>query len=65
MTVVAFLLVPEMKDRTLEEVDKLFEMKVPLRKFKQTRIQVLDPDVKDSVLHAGDAKGASVHHSEA
>ncbi|WAO96199.1 MFS domain-containing protein [Fusarium falciforme] len=43
MTVVAFLFVPEMKDRTLEEVDKLFEMKVPLRKVKQTRIEVLDP----------------------
>ncbi|EEU36267.1 uncharacterized protein NECHADRAFT_87154 [Fusarium vanettenii 77-13-4] len=65
MTVVAFLFVPEMKDRTLEEVDKLFEMKVPLRKFKQTRIEVLDPDVKEAVLHGGDAKGASVHHSEA
>ncbi|RSL74589.1 hypothetical protein CEP53_000201 [Fusarium sp. AF-6] len=65
MTVVAFFFVPEMKDRTLEEVDKLFEMKVPLRKFKQTQIEVLDPDVKDTVLHGGDDKGASVHHREA
>ncbi|RSL90416.1 hypothetical protein CEP52_014578 [Fusarium oligoseptatum] len=65
MTVVAFFFVPEMKDRTLEEVDKLFEMKVPLRKFKQTRIEVLDPDVKDAVLHGGDDKGVSVHHREA
>ncbi|RSL41019.1 hypothetical protein CEP54_015945 [Fusarium duplospermum] len=65
MTVVAFFFVPEMKDRTLEEVDKLFEMKVPLRKFKQTQIEVLDPDVKDAVLHGGDDKGVSVHHREA
>jgi hypothetical protein len=65
MTVVAFLFVPEMKSHTLKEVNKLIKMKVPLRKFKQTRIEVLDPDVKDPVLYGGDAKGASVHHSEA
>ncbi|UPL00285.1 hypothetical protein LCI18_011219 [Fusarium solani-melongenae] len=64
MTVISFLFAPEVKDRTLE-VDKLFEMKVPLWKFKQTRIGVLDPDVKDTVLHGGNAEGASVHHSEA
>ena len=60
MCIVSFFLIPEMKDRTLEEVDKLFEMKTPLRKFKQASITVLDPDVKEAVLTTGE-KGISVN----
>jgi SP family sugar:H+ symporter-like MFS transporter len=29
-----FLFVPETKDRTLEEVDEMFEARLPARKFK-------------------------------
>jgi hypothetical protein len=36
MVVVAFFGIPEMKGRSLEEIDVLFETKVPLRKFKST-----------------------------
>lgn len=32
--VVAWLLIPEMKGRSLEEVDEMFEKEVPLRKFR-------------------------------
>ncbi|KAJ6780539.1 hypothetical protein PWT90_03176 [Aphanocladium album] len=34
MNVVAYFFVPEMKGRTLEDVDALFEAKVPLRQFR-------------------------------
>lgn len=37
-----FFLIPETKDRTLEEIDELFEEKIPARRFKQyncTRVQ--------------------------
>jgi hypothetical protein len=37
MVVVAFLYIPELKGRTLEEVDQLFASGLPLRKFKGIR----------------------------
>jgi hypothetical protein len=35
-------MVPEMKWRSSEEVDRLFEARVPLRKFRHA--QVVDPE---------------------
>ncbi|KAJ5819609.1 hypothetical protein N7474_005200 [Penicillium riverlandense] len=38
-SVVAYFMVPEMKGRSLEEVDRLFEARVPLRKFRQAKLE--------------------------
>lgn len=69
MEVVAFFLVPEMKGRTLEEVDQLFEMKTPLRQFKSTATDVsVREDKVESLTHDatphGDGKGGAVHVDE-
>ncbi len=41
MNVAAYFLVPEMKGRSLEEIDHMFEMKVPLRKFASAQLSQL------------------------
>lgn len=69
MEVVAFFLVPEMKGRTLEEVDQLFEMKTPLRQFRSTATDVSVRANKVESLEQeadreGDGKGGSVHVDE-
>lgn len=51
MNVVSWFLVPEMKGRTLEEVDQLFDMKIPLRKFKNAKIIPRDPEVQVETGH--------------
>lgn len=33
MAILAFLFIPELKGRSLEEIDQLFESNAPLRKF--------------------------------
>lgn len=38
MNVVAYLVVPEMKGRSLEEIDALFERGVPLRQFRRAYV---------------------------
>ncbi|CAL5866682.1 uncharacterized protein PFLUO_LOCUS892 [Penicillium psychrofluorescens] len=44
-SVVAYFMVPEMKGRSLEEVDQLFEARVPLRKFRQAKLEEdLEPE---------------------
>ncbi|KAJ5624770.1 hypothetical protein N7510_001079 [Penicillium lagena] len=44
-SVVAYFMVPEMKGRSLEEVDRLFEARVPLRKFQQAKLEEdLEPE---------------------
>jgi MFS transporter, SP family, sugar:H+ symporter len=37
MGIFVFFFIPETKDRTLEEIDEMFEMKVPARKFATYR----------------------------
>lgn len=37
MVAVAYLFIPEMKGRSLEEIDQLFESGAPLRKFAQVK----------------------------
>lgn len=47
MNIVAYFSVPEMKGRSLEEIDALFEMKVPLRKFGDTVLPKSDAGAMD------------------
>lgn len=43
--VFVYLCVPEYKGRTLEEIDTLFEMEVPLRKFQKMDLSRMDAHV--------------------
>ncbi|KAM3553641.1 hypothetical protein MY1884_006576 [Beauveria asiatica] len=47
-TVVAYLCMPEMKGRTLEEIDALFEAGVPLRHFRDAVLPASSVRMSDS-----------------
>ncbi|KAJ5464666.1 uncharacterized protein N7458_000352 [Penicillium daleae] len=51
MVVVAFLYIPELKGRTLEEVDQLFASGVPLRKFKGIRTRRAEEIYEEEYEH--------------
>ncbi|CRG86374.1 hypothetical protein PISL3812_03380 [Talaromyces islandicus] len=62
MVVVAYLFIPELKGRSLEEVDQLFASGRPLREF--TKIQTKPVDERDHVLGTNRKKendSTSVH----
>lgn len=62
MVVVAYLFIPELKGRSLEEVDQLFASGRPLREFKKLRTRPIDEP--DQVLEANGKIGevsTSVH----
>lgn len=42
MFVVAYLFVPELKNRSLEEVDQLFASNTPIRKFGKVKTQMVE-----------------------
>lgn len=46
MVVVAFFCIPEMKGRSLEEVDQLFESGEPLRKFGRVKTRPVDDGIQ-------------------
>ncbi|KAI8635416.1 general substrate transporter [Xylariaceae sp. FL1651] len=48
-----FLFVPETKGRTLEEIDELFNNRVPVRKFKTYQTIIIDEAMKDIKEHSG------------
>jgi MFS transporter, SP family, sugar:H+ symporter len=50
-----FFFVPETKDRTLEEIDEMFEARVPARKFKGY-VCVKSSDARQAGLHRLDTK---------
>jgi SP family general alpha glucoside:H+ symporter-like MFS transporter len=48
-TLWAYFRLPETKDRSPAQLDKLFMQKVPARKFKQTVVDVFDEDTQAAV----------------
>ncbi|KAK3690548.1 general substrate transporter [Podospora appendiculata] len=42
-----FLFLPELKGRTLEEIDELFERRVPAWKFKSTKTTIMDEAMRE------------------
>ncbi len=41
------MFLPELKGRTLEEIDELFERKIPAWKFKTTKTNIMDEALKE------------------
>ena len=50
--VLTFLYIPELKGRSLEEVDELFAMGIPLRKFKGVKTSAVEDQVDDKIAAA-------------
>jgi hypothetical protein len=48
-----FLCLPELKGRTLEEIDELFERRISAWKFKTTRTNIMDEALKEVRNMAG------------
>ena len=42
-----FVFLPELKGRTLEEIDELFERKISAWKFKTTKTNIMDEALKE------------------
>jgi hypothetical protein len=42
-----FFFIPELKGRTLEEIDELFARRVPAWKFKTTKTNIADEALRD------------------
>jgi MFS transporter, SP family, sugar:H+ symporter len=59
MGVFIFFFLPETKDRTLEEIDEMFEMKVPARKFRTYQCVGIRQAVEET-----DKVGVEVHNVE-
>lgn len=55
MVVLAFFFIPELKGRSLEEVDQLFASGAPLRKFKEIKTRKATDVYEDEVEHKREA----------
>lgn len=68
--VVVFFLIPEMKGRSLEEIDEMFNANLPTRKFRKykstaaTDLDVIEATGKTSVELDVDQKGATAIETE-
>ena len=57
MVLLAFLFIPELKGRSLEEVDQLFASGAPLRKFAKIQTESLeDMEVHEAKMHPKDTE---------
>lgn len=64
MVVLTFFFIPELKGRTLEEVDQLFESGAPLRKFSKIETKTAQEIYHDGVAQEVDTdskKAETVH----
>ncbi|CAH0018366.1 unnamed protein product [Clonostachys rhizophaga] len=62
MVGLAYFLIPELKGRTLEEVDQLFESKVPLRKFGGVRTMTAEELYQGDLAPRGRGIGGGKLH---
>ena len=54
-----YFFIPEMKDRSLEEVDELFEAGISARKFPSYKCKIVE-DAKQDVLRQGQVERVEV-----
>lgn len=54
MVVLTYFFIPELKGRTLEEVDQLFASGVPLRKFGQVQTRTAEELYSDELRQQGE-----------
>lgn len=59
-----FFLIPETKDRTLEEIDELFEEKVPARRFKHYKCTRVENSAAIGMSLAEDKREEGSDHVE-
>lgn len=62
MVGLAYFLIPELKGRTLEEVDQLFESKAPLRKFGGVRTMTAEELYQGDLAPRGRGIGGGKLH---
>lgn len=53
MVVLTFFFIPELKGRTLEEVDQLFASGVPLRKFRKVQTKKAEDVYRENLISKG------------
>ncbi|KAF2258410.1 general substrate transporter [Lojkania enalia] len=62
-----YLFMPEMKGRSLEELDEIFEAGTPARKFKQYECRIFEEamhDIDAKNMKSGKERDAAVHYEE-
>lgn len=62
--VVAYFCIPELKGRSLEEVDQLFASGASLRKFRKIETRPVEADVQDLSLEAKESKAVEIEVSD-
>ncbi|KAI0195435.1 general substrate transporter [Astrocystis sublimbata] len=60
-----YIFLPETKGRTLEEIDELFDNRVPVRKFKTYHTVIVDEAMKDVKQRSGGAEKNTASVTEA
>lgn len=64
MVTLAWLFVPELKGRTLEEVDQLFENNTPTRQFKHAVVQSTRVETTEDAMRVHKDLASDKKHQE-
>lgn len=64
MVALAWLFVPELKGRTLEEVDQLFDNKTPTRDFKKAEVMSTRVETTDDAMRVHKEIAADTKHQQ-
>lgn len=65
MVVLTFFFIPEMKGRTLEEVDQLFASGVPLRRFSKVKTKTAEEMYQADQDHKTDSDAKKIEKVDA